>query len=352
MQRRLARTFALLPIFIAALLLVPASPASAANLGERPLAPGMEGKDVKQLQTWLKRLGLPVERDGRYGTDTERAVRRWEREQEIDEDAVVDRDQARDMRRDARPRRKEHDFASRTMKRGRSGTDVRALQRYLIDHGIAIEPDGEYGPKTQRAVRKYEREADIKVDGKVSRTQARKIRREAPEPKVYGTATPSVDVTQAPVAAGARVFPIQGSYQYGDEGAHFGDRGGAHRGEDVFAKCGTPLVSAEPGKVVFKDWHDRAGHYVVVRGAESGEDHVYMHLVSAARVSKGETVQAGQRLGEVGDSGNARGCHLHFEIWTAPGWYRGGEPRDPLPDLKAWERGVAATPVAATSSAG
>ena len=35
-------------------------------------------------------------------------------------------------------------------------------------------------------------------------------------------------------------------------------------------------------------------------------------------------------------TGNASTCHLHFEIWTAPGWYEGGSPRDPKPDLERW----------------
>ena len=337
MTRRLARTTAPLLIFLAALLLP--GGAAAANLGERTLVPGKKGKDVKQLQTWLERLGLPVARDGTFGEDTERAVRRWEREQGIEEDAVVDRDQARDMRRDARPRRKVHEYASRTLKRGRSGTDVRALQRFLIDHGIEIEPDGDYGPRTQRAVRHYEKQAGDKVDGKVTRTQAREIRRTAPEVEVFGNATPSNDAASVP-ASGLRVFPIRGAYEYGDEGARYGDRAGAHKGEDLLADCGTPLAAAEAGTVVFEDTHARAGNYVVIRGAQSGEDHVYMHLRGAASVDKGDVVRTGQRIGEVGDTGNASACLLHFEIWTAPGWYEGGSPRDPRPDLRAWGRDV------------
>jgi murein DD-endopeptidase MepM/ murein hydrolase activator NlpD len=39
----------------------------------------------------------------------------------------------------------------------------------------------------------------------------------------------------------------------------------------------------------------------------------------------------------VGDTGNASGCHLHFELWSAPGWYAGGEPFDPLPRLQRWD---------------
>ena len=45
----------------------------------------------------------------------------------------------------------------------------------------------------------------------------------------------------------------------------------------------------------------------------------------------------GQPIGEVGDTGDADGCHLHFEMWSAPGWYTGGAPIDPLPSLKAWD---------------
>jgi murein DD-endopeptidase MepM/ murein hydrolase activator NlpD len=39
----------------------------------------------------------------------------------------------------------------------------------------------------------------------------------------------------------------------------------------------------------------------------------------------------------VGRTGDATACHLHFEEWTAPGWYTGGSPFDPLADLRAWD---------------
>ena len=63
-----------------------------------------------------------------------------------------------------------------------------------------------------------------------------------------------------------------------------------------------------------------------------------MHLKAPALVEKGERVRTGQPIGYVGDTGDARGCHLHFEMWSGPGWYSGGSPFDPLPDLLSWDK--------------
>ena len=63
-----------------------------------------------------------------------------------------------------------------------------------------------------------------------------------------------------------------------------------------------------------------------------------MHLRDASLVDKGDHVYTGQPIGFVGDTGRASGCHLHFEIWTAPGWYSGGTAIDPLPLLQAWDK--------------
>ena len=63
-----------------------------------------------------------------------------------------------------------------------------------------------------------------------------------------------------------------------------------------------------------------------------------MHMREAALVDQGDHVYTGQPIGFVGDTGRANGCHLHFEAWTAPGWYSGGSPIDPLPMLSAWDK--------------
>ena len=132
------------------------------------------------------------------------------------------------------------------------------------------------------------------------------------------------------------VFPIRGAHDLGQSATN--NFGGArnHKGQDLFAKCGTPLVAAQSGKVQFTAFHGRAGWYAVIQRAD-GVSHAYMHMRMRPTVKKGQRVFAGQLIGEVGDTGRASGCHLHFEQWTAPGWYTGGHAVDPLPELTRWD---------------
>jgi murein DD-endopeptidase MepM/ murein hydrolase activator NlpD len=141
------------------------------------------------------------------------------------------------------------------------------------------------------------------------------------------------------LASKSHVFPIQGKHDFGGAGARFGSgrAGHTHQGHDVFAACGTPLVAARGGTVQAKKYHSAAGNYLVIDGDGTGVDYAYMHLAEPSPFEAGDEVVTGQRIGSVGDTGDAVGCHLHFEMWTAPGWYEGGRPFDPLRALKAWD---------------
>jgi murein DD-endopeptidase MepM/ murein hydrolase activator NlpD len=131
-------------------------------------------------------------------------------------------------------------------------------------------------------------------------------------------------------------FPIRGKHDFGSGSAAFGG-GRGHQGQDVFARCGTPLVAARGGVVKMKRFQSRAGNYLVIDAEQSDVDMAYMHLRDAALVEQGDRVRTGQLIGYVGDTGRAFGCHLHFEEWSGPGWYTGGSAFDPLPDLQAWD---------------
>ncbi|HEX3324819.1 MAG TPA: peptidoglycan DD-metalloendopeptidase family protein [Solirubrobacterales bacterium] len=134
-------------------------------------------------------------------------------------------------------------------------------------------------------------------------------------------------------------FPVLGAHDYGDAAARFGAprSGHTHEGQDVMAACGTPLVAARGGRVQYSGYEGAAGNYLVIDGKGTGYDFAYMHLLEPSPLQAGMTVRTGEPIGVVGETGDATACHLHFEIWTAPGWYEGGSPIDPLPFLKQWD---------------
>ena len=135
-------------------------------------------------------------------------------------------------------------------------------------------------------------------------------------------------------------FPVRGPHNYGGASARFGAprSGHSHQGHDVMAACGTKLVAARGGRVQYRGYQaSGAGYYIVIDGAKTRQDFVYMHLIRPAVVGKGQTVATGQKIGKVGTTGSSSACHLHFEIWGAPGWYQGGKPFNPLPKLKYWD---------------
>lgn len=130
----------------------------------------------------------------------------------------------------------------------------------------------------------------------------------------------------------AAVYPIRGAHKLWE------GFGGArnHQGADIGAACGTPLVAALPGKVKMNKYEPRAGYYLVIDLDGVNAEIIYMHMRLPSPLKVGQPVAAGQPVGNVGDSGNASGCHLHFEYWIGPAWL-GGEAVDPVPYLDQWE---------------
>lgn len=134
------------------------------------------------------------------------------------------------------------------------------------------------------------------------------------------------------------VFPVRAKYDFGTFVNTFGG-GRGHQGQDVLARCGVPIVSTRSGEIQHVAYQSRAGNYVVVQ-ADDGSSQAYMHLQEKTTWKKGEAIRAGEELGKVGSTGRSSACHLHYEHWTAPGWYLGGKPIDPLPQLKIWAEQV------------
>lgn len=89
---------------------------------------------------------------------------------------------------------------------------------------------------------------------------------------------------------------------------------GHHKGVDIFAKKGTPVVSATRGIVIFKGVLSKGGNALLVFGPNL-KLHYYAHL-DKFEVEKFALVNAGDVIGTVGNTGNAKGkpYHLHYSI--------------------------------------
>lgn len=133
-------------------------------------------------------------------------------------------------------------------------------------------------------------------------------------------------------------FPVQGRDVSAIKSFYGAARdGGArrHKGVDVFAPRNTPLVAVTDGWVTSTRSNKLGGKVVWLRKMPSGPSYYYAHLETVA-VSRGDRLLAGEVLGTVGNSGNARSTppHLHFGIYTSGGTI------DPLPILseKLWSQ--------------
>lgn len=87
---------------------------------------------------------------------------------------------------------------------------------------------------------------------------------------------------------------------------------GGHKGHDYAAPVGTPTYAADAGTVTIAGWSDSAGNWVVIDHG-NGLVTKYMHH-SRIVVVAGQSVRKGQKIGEVGSTGQSTGPHLHFQV--------------------------------------
>jgi hypothetical protein len=169
------------------------------------------------------------------------------------------------------------------------------------------------------------------------------VGKNAPEPNANGI--PPV-INQIPkvtpaLTAGGYVFPVYGPVSYGDTfGAPRADVGW-HHGDDIFGTLGQPLLAVADGTVFSVGWNDIGGNRLWLRDSQ-GNDFYYAHLSAfSALAVNGAQVHAGDVLGFMGQSGDARGTpiHLHFEVHPVgllPLGYDGAV--DPTSYLQAWQQ--------------
>jgi murein DD-endopeptidase MepM/ murein hydrolase activator NlpD len=129
--------------------------------------------------------------------------------------------------------------------------------------------------------------------------------------------------TPSTYTGGKFTWPVVGGGNYISQYFHYG-----HYALDIAADYGSTARAAASGTVTFAGWKSNGGGYQVWIAHGSGLYTTYNHM-SAVSVGVGQEVSRGQHVGRVGQSGNASGPHLHFEVWRGAVW-DGGRRVNPL----------------------
>lgn len=117
---------------------------------------------------------------------------------------------------------------------------------------------------------------------------------------------------------GALGMPLQDAYRVSSE---FGYRihpiyktKRLHAGIDLAAPKGTTIYAAESGRVITAQWMSGYGNCVIIDHG-GGIWTVYGHIMNGGiLVSEGDEVKRGQKIAQVGSTGDSTGNHLHFEV--------------------------------------
>jgi len=254
-----------------------------------PAAGAMGSPGTAALQVGLQARGFYAGTvHGVATADTRAAVRRFQRRHGLRADGI-----ARPSTRAALGRYGRHTLGRRAIRSGMRGWDVAALQFLLAWHGFPSGTlDGDFGPRTGRALRLYQGWRGLGADGIAGATTIRTLCSEPPPRAAL--------VLRKPVRA-----PV--TDRFGPRGSRF------HTGVDFPTRRGTPVVAAQAGIVTFAGWDAGGyGNLIVIRH-RPGFRTFYAHL-SGVAVRRGAQVGAGQRVGTVGATGLATGPHLHLEL--------------------------------------
>lgn len=207
-------------------------------------------------------------------------------------------------------------YATRTLQVGSSGSDVRALQRYLDAAGYETSADGAFGPATRRSVIRFERAEERRADGRASRAEQRMVRARATaagdesdgggEPTAEATERAYIDgdgqaVAPASAPDEVRTLIEAGNeiatkpYRYGGGHSRWNDSGYDCSGSISYVLHAAGLLSRPLDSTAFMSWGERGrGSWITVR---TNPGHAYL-IVAGLRFDTSARKRTGTRWSE------------------------------------------------------
>jgi hypothetical protein len=203
-------------------------------------------------------------------------------------------------------------YATRTLKQGSSGSDVRALQRYLDQAGYDTSADGQFGPATRRSVMSFESAEQRTVNGAASRGEQRMVQArasaaggedeptEVPTEKAYiGSDGLAVAPSTAPeevqsiIEAGNAIATKP--YKYGGGHSRWNDSGYDCSGSVSYVLHAAGLLNRALDSSGFMSWGEAGrGTWITIR---SNPGHAYM-IVAGLRFDTSARRQTDTRWSE------------------------------------------------------
>ena len=219
-------------------------------------------------------------------------------------------------------------YGERKLKQGMHGSDVKKLQRYLTRAGYATTADGAFGPRTKRSVRRFERDEERRVNGVVTRPDARALRvvvkqaraeepvEEAPTEVPGEKATLTSDgLAIAPASAPAEVKAVIAAgnkiakkpYKYGGGHGRWNDSGYDCSGSISYALRGGGLINRPHDSTGFMRYGKSGrGTWITIR---ANQGHAYM-IVASLRFDTSARKRTGSRwTDEMRSARGYRGRH-------------------------------------------
>lgn len=173
------------------------------------------------------------------------------------------------------------------------------LKKSISDSTLAIESENQLEESTQETLSTEESNTpgQLAFESNLSKVDT-----------IALTLPPLINEEYLPSAFDGYTWPAEGVLTSG-----YGRRWGRmHRGIDIAAPFGTPIVAAAAGKVIGAGWHRGYGNLVKLEHLD-GSITYYAH-VNRILVTHDQRVKQGEIIAEMGSTGRSTGPHLHFEI--------------------------------------